>query len=212
MTLRDWDQRFRGGSYPRDPDSSPLLRRYVSEFPGGRALDLATGTGRNAVFLGTEGYSVDAIDQSREGLDIARENAARRGVESNIQWIQGDVSTYVFPSDRYDLITVSFFRCLDRLSDIKEALAPNGYLFIEHHLRSTGPTPGGSSDDRYRYAANELLHSCLDLTVLHYDETIERPDDGKQRATARLLARNSHGPRQPYPLRNGGETLHDTER
>ncbi|WP_181691612.1 class I SAM-dependent methyltransferase [Natronomonas sp. LN261] len=199
--LKQWDERFRSGSYPQDPDPSPLLRRYVGELPDGRALDIATGTGRNAVFLAASGYTVDAIDQSYEGLKIARENASRRGVESRINWIRADVSAHAFPTDRYALITVSFYRCLDRFADVKEALAPGGCVFVEHHLRSSDPTPGGASDDRYRYAANELLHSCLDLTVLHYDEAIERPSEGKGRATARLLARKSTGTRQPYPLR-----------
>lgn len=73
--MTTWDERFREGEYPRDPDPSPVLRDYVSEFPDGGALDIATGTGRNAVFLAEAGYTVDAIDQSREGLRISRENA-----------------------------------------------------------------------------------------------------------------------------------------
>ena len=197
--MTNWDERFRTGSYPRDPDPSPVLRRYIATLPKGRALDVATGTGRNSVFLAESGYDVDAIDQSREGLDVARENARRRGVEDRIQWIQADVPTYEFPDEEYDLITISFYRALDRLTDIKEALAPGGYLFVEHHLRSTEPTPSGPSSDRYRYGANELLGACLDLTVLYYDETTrERPRD-KRRANARILARKSSGTKQSYP-------------
>lgn len=197
--MTTWDERFRTGSYPQDPDPSPVLRRYIATLPEGRALDVATGTGRNAVFLAGSGYAVDAIDQSREGLKIARENARRRGVEDRIQWIQADVPTYEFPDEEYDLITISFYRALDRLTDIKEALAPGGYLFVEHHLRSTEPTPSGPSSDRYRYGANELLGACLDLTVLYYDETArERPRD-KRRANARILARKSSGTKQSYP-------------
>jgi len=71
--MTSWDDRFRQGTYPQDPDPSPILRSYIGDIPDGRALDIATGTGRNAVFLAGSGYSVDAIDQSREGLRIARE-------------------------------------------------------------------------------------------------------------------------------------------
>jgi SAM-dependent methyltransferase len=199
--MTSWDERFRAGAYPQDPDPSPVLREYVGEIPDGRALDVATGTGRNAVFLATTGYDVDAVDQSREGLAIARENARRRGVDDRVNWVQADVPTYGFPSERYELITVSFYRAVDRFPDITEALVPGGYLFVEHHLRSSEPTPSGPSNDRYRFAANELLHACLDLTVLYYDErTEERPDD-RRRANARVLARNSSGTRQSYPVR-----------
>lgn len=197
--MTTWDERFRTGAYPQNPDPSPVLRRYITAIPDGRALDVATGTGRNAVFLAESGYTVDAIDQSREGIQIARENATDRGVEDRINWIQADVPSYAFPTAQYDLITISFYRAVDRFPDIKEALAPGGYLFVEHHLRSTESTPSGPSNDRYRFGANELLHSCLDLTVLYYDETTEERPDDKRRASARLLARHTSGTRQSYP-------------
>jgi hypothetical protein len=73
-----------------------------------------------------------------------------------------------------------------------------GHLFVEHHLRSTDPTPAGPGGDRYRFAVNELLYACLDLTVLYYEETTE-DGGGRQRAAARVLARETSGPRQSYP-------------
>lgn len=199
--MTDWDERFREGEYPEDPDPSPVLRRFIDAIPEGRALDVAAGTGRNTLFLADRGYTVDAVDKSRVGLETARETARERDIEDRINWIRADVPRYAFPDDQYTLATISYYRAVDRFPDIKEALVPGGYLFVEHHLRSTGSTPSGPRDDRYRFAANELLHTCLDLTVLYYDETTEVVE-GKRRANARLLARNSSGPRQSYPDRN----------
>ncbi|MFU1783496.1 class I SAM-dependent methyltransferase [Haloarcula japonica] len=197
--MTTWDERFRTGEYPTDPDPSPVLRRYLDTCPDGRALDIATGTGRNAVFLATAGYQVDAIDQSRVGLRIAREKASDRGVDDRINWIQGDVGTYGFPLETYDLITSSFYRAVDRLPDITESLATDGILFVQHHLRTDADIDGGSDSDRYRFAANELLHACLDLTVLYYTERTERRDDDRRSAVAEILARNSSGHFQTYP-------------
>lgn len=197
--MTSWDERFRAGDYPTDPDPSPVLRRYVDAFPDGRALDVATGPGRNAVFLAEKGYRVDGIDQSREGLRIARENAVERGVAGRTNWIQADVPSYEFPESAYDVVTISFYRPMDRLPDVKEALRPGGFLFVEHHLRTADPVDVGPSGDRYRFAANELLHACLDLTVLYYDERTEVRDDGRRGATARIVARNSSGHHQSYP-------------
>ena len=197
--MTSWDERFREGEYPRDPEPAALLRHYVGEIPVGRALDVATGTGRNAVFLAEAGYEVDAVDQSREGLRITREKAHERGVAERLNPVQADVPSYGFPEARYDLVTVSFYRAVDRFPDVKGALVDGGYLFVEHHLRSAGPTPWGPSGDRYKFAANELLHACLDLTVLAYEEGTEERPGGDQRATARVLARNTSGYRQSYP-------------
>ncbi|WP_135855191.1 class I SAM-dependent methyltransferase [Halorussus salinus] len=197
--MTTWDDRFRNGDYPQDPDPSPVLRRYVDSFPDGRALDVATGTGRNAVFLAEEGYQVDGIDKSGEGLRIARRNAADRGVADRTNWIRADISSYTFPESTYDVITISFYRAVDRFPDVKEALAPGGVLFVQHHLRTSDPVESGPSGDRYRFAANELLHSCLDLTVLYYDERTERRADGRSGALTQIVARNSSGNHQSYP-------------
>ncbi|WP_433632917.1 class I SAM-dependent methyltransferase [Halomicrococcus sp. NG-SE-24] len=196
--MTSWDDRFRDGNYPQDPDPSPVLHRYIEMFPEGRALDIATGTGRNAVFLAEQGYTVDAIDQSREGLRIARQNASQRSVEENCTWIQADATEFGYPENEYDAITISYFRTLDRLPDIKAALKPNGVLFYQHHLRSTEPADIGPSTDRYRFASNELLHACLDLTVLYYEEGTETVDD-RTAARALIVARNSTGGKQTYP-------------
>jgi SAM-dependent methyltransferase len=197
--LSRWDERFERGEYPTDPEPSPVLQRYFDACPDGRALDIATGTGRNAVFLATEGYRVHAIDQSRPGLRLARENARDRGVADRIDWIQADVGSYAFPPAAYDLVTISFYRAVDRFPDIKEALAPSGVLFVQHRLRTDDPVESGPTDDRHRFAANELLGACLDLTVLQYAERTERRHDGRRSAVVELVARNSSGMRQSYP-------------
>ena len=196
--MTSWDERFRSGEYPRDPDPAPVFERYAEALSGDRALDVATGTGRNAVFLATAGYRVDAVDRSREGLRIARRSAEERGVDARTNWIQADVTSQAFPSETYDVVAVSFYRAIDRFSDLKEALAPGGLFLVEHHLRTADPVESGPSGDRYRFAANELLRACLDLTVLHYEEGFEERSDGRRAATARIVARNSRSGRQSY--------------
>lgn len=199
--MTDWDERFASGSYPRAPEPSAVLRAYEPSIPDGRAFDVAAGTGRNAVFLAERGYAVDALDASGTGLDIIRERATERGVDDAVETVQGDVSTYGFPTAAYELITMSYFHTLDRFADLTEALVPGGYLFVEGHLRSAESTPSGPSDDRYRFAANELLRAGLGLTVAYYDETTQERSGDRRRATARLLARRSTGGRQSYPTR-----------
>lgn len=194
-----WDERYAAGEYPSDPEPSPVLRHFVSTLPSGSALDIAAGTGRNALFLAEHNFEVDAIDKSRIGLEQARLAATQKSVNRHINWIHADVNEFTFPESRYDLITVSFYRMLDRLTDIKAALKDRGHLYLEHHLRSVEPTPSGPRSNQYRFGANELLRACLDLTILYYDESTSYVDDNRARANVRLFARKANDSTQSYP-------------
>ncbi|OLZ41531.1 tellurium resistance protein [Natrinema saccharevitans] len=192
-----WNERYEDGDRePRD-DPIPILERRIETLPDGRALDVATGTGRNALFLADHGYDVDAVDVSDEAIATARERAAERGLE--VDWTRADVAEFEPEPGRYDLIVVSYFSGLEHLPALKEALAPGGVLAYEHHLRSRDPVAGPSTD-RHRYRSNDLLRACLDLTVLSYTERRRPTDDGEPVAVATLLARRSSGGTQSYPF------------
>lgn len=196
MKTDEWDERYRSDDYTPREYPSPTLRACVDWLPDGRALDLATGAGRNALFLAESGYDVDAVDAAGAALERGEAAAADRGVE--VDWIRADLDDYDFPQGAYDVVTCSFYVNLDRLPDVKEALAPGGVLVYEHHLRSREPVDRGPSTDRYRLRSNDLLRACLDLTVLRYEETV-RTVDGRTAAVASLVARNTAGGRQSYP-------------
>ena len=192
----NWNERYRTGEFDPPETPSPLLRNAVGSLPEGRALDIATGTGRNALCLAEQRYEVDAIDISDEALAIARERAIERSLSVN--WIRSAIEDYSFPEQAYDVVMVDFCTLPHRLPDVKEALAPGGVFLYEHHLRSAAPVKRGPSSDRYRFRSNDLLHSCLDLTVLHYEEKT-RIEDGREAAIVTLIGRNSSGGAQEYP-------------
>ncbi len=95
--------------------------------PNGRALDVATGTGRNALFLADHGYEVDAVDVADEALAIARQRAEACDVDVN--WIRADLDEFDTEPGAYGVITVSFFVALEYLPELKDALAPGGSWF-----------------------------------------------------------------------------------
>ncbi|SDZ84415.1 Methyltransferase domain-containing protein [Haloplanus vescus] len=192
-----WNEKYNDDSFRLPDDPIPELARRIDTLPSGRALDVATGTGRNARFLAAEGYDVDAVDVSDEALDRARRAAEEAGVDVN--WIRADIDDFEFEPNAYDVITVSFFAMLERLPDLTTALAPGGVLVYEHHLRSSDDIDIGPSSDRYRYPTNHLLHACLDLTILHYEERTRADHEGQTQAVATLVARNSTGGKQSYP-------------
>ncbi|WP_436343194.1 class I SAM-dependent methyltransferase [Natronorubrum sp. FCH18a] len=191
-----WNEKYSRVEWELPDDPVPELERRLGTLPDGRALDVATGTGRNARFLAANGYDVDAVDISDVALEDARERAEKRGLEVN--WIRADLADFDPETDAYDVIAVSFFAALEHLPALKEALAPGGVLVYEHHLRSSDAVEVGPSSERFRYRSNDLLRACLDLTILSYEER-RRPVSGGIAAVATLVARNSSGGSQSYP-------------
>lgn len=190
-----WDERYRSGEFEPPEEPSRLLRTWIDEVPSGRALDVATGHGRNAMLLARE-REVDAVDVSGEALAEARRQADESGVDVN--WVQADLKSFEVPPETYSLIHVSFYHDLNLLTDLKEGLVEDGLLVYEHHLRSSEPVEVGPPLDRYRFGSNELLRSCLDLTVLHYGERTYMKGERKG-CLATLVARRSYGAAQTYP-------------
>lgn len=201
--MSTWDERFREGRYPQNPDPDPVLTRYLEWAPDGRALDIATGTGRNSVYLAEQGYEVDAIDQSIEGLHIARQNAAEAGVADRCEWINADALAFTYPRETYDVITARSFRIFDRLTDVKAALRSGGMLYYQDHMRTAEGVDYGPPTAR-RVGANDVLRACLDLTVHHYREFRSGSEDHRG-AYAQVIATKTDGDTQPHPHRSAIE-------
>ncbi len=193
-----WNEKYSDDDFELPEDPIPELERRIDTLPKGRALDVATGTGRNAIYLADHGYDVEAIDVSDAALEQAQRRADRHDVD--VQWIRSDLTEPENSpeADTYDLITASFFAAFELLPELKEALAPGGVLVYEHHLRSSDMIEVGPSSDCHRYRSNDLLRACLDLTILTYEERCREVNDSTA-AVATLVARNSSGGAQSYP-------------
>ena len=71
-----WNEKFKEKRFALGKRANAFLRRNIGLLPKGKALDIATGEGKNAVFLAQRGFRVDAVDTSEVGLKKA-ENLAR---------------------------------------------------------------------------------------------------------------------------------------
>lgn len=170
-----WDHRYASGDYVPRTEPTPFLLEWLDRIPVGRALDVATGTGRNAVALAEAGFEVDAIDISEVAIERARAEAAGRGLEVN--WVEADLDTDPLPGDRYDLITVMRYRNPELWPRLEAVLAPDGWILVEHHLQTSRQDVAGPSDDAFRLAPGELLTVFSGLRVVHYSEAVEPADD-----------------------------------
>jgi SAM-dependent methyltransferase len=180
-----WQRRYAEAGYTPRTHPTTLLEEWLPRLPRGRALDLACGTGRNALRLARAGYRVDAMDISTAALDRGAAGAVELGVEVN--WISGDLDFAELAPDSYDLVVVARY-VNRRLTDaLMGSLRDGGYLLYEQHLLSEQEVAGPSSRN-FRLRPNELLEMFGTLRVLYYRESLITDPDGRTMALAQLIA------------------------
>jgi SAM-dependent methyltransferase len=191
-----WNEKWRERGAGARAEPNRFLVEDVSELPAGRALDLACGAGRNAIWLAERGWRVTGVDYSEVGLEEARRRASERGVD--IEWILADLTEWSPPPGAFDLVCVLYLQlpAAERrlvLQHAAEALAPGGaILVVGHDLANLAEGYGGPKSADVLYTAEDL---AADLAQLEIERAgrVSRPvedEDGLHEAVdALLLAR-----------------------
>jgi SAM-dependent methyltransferase len=180
-----WDKRYRARSAKRMSPPSEFIQRWVNRCPRGRALDVACGRGRNALFLAASGYEVDAVDISTEALNSARSTAQKSGLK--LKWIAHDLDEPFCPDSPYDLITMVHYVNLPLLASLARLLNPGGILLCEQHL-ATGAEVAGPSNPAFRLEPQQLREAARELKILELKECMVEQDGKLPLALVQLAA------------------------
>jgi len=181
-----WDKRYRERKPDLNRGANTILKKYLRSLPKGKALDLASGEGRNAVFLAENSFEVEAIDISPVAISRARKLAGARGVR--IKAVAADLDAYCLPPGRYDLILNFYF--LDRrlIPRIKKGLKNGGMVVFETYTTEQKKLgTGGPGETQFVLKPNELLRLFRGFHILFYREGVFR-EGSKRRAIASLIA------------------------
>jgi demethylmenaquinone methyltransferase/2-methoxy-6-polyprenyl-1,4-benzoquinol methylase len=112
-------------TFGRDEGWRQLTVRVARPQPGGRALDMATGTGRIAAALAGQGTGVWALDLTYEMMVQGRADLAAdpvwREPAGRVRFIQGDALALPFADAGFDCATSGF--ALRNVTDVRGALA-----------------------------------------------------------------------------------------
>ncbi|MGZ3515314.1 MAG: class I SAM-dependent methyltransferase [Thermodesulfobacteriota bacterium] len=181
-----WDKRFGEKEFALGKEPNPFLKKNIHLLPRGKALDIATGEGRNAVFLAQHGFEVDAVDISKKGLRKAQELSREKGVKINTFAV--DLDRFQIEKERYDLIANFYFLKRRLIPRIKKGLRKGGRVIFETYIldhRELGT--GGPKQAKYFLKTNELIRFFKNFRILFYREGTFR-EGGKRKAVASLIA------------------------
>ncbi|MEN8114921.1 MAG: methyltransferase domain-containing protein [Actinomycetota bacterium] len=177
-----WDERYRAEPVPTDPgvfvrdELAPLLGKP------GRALDLAGGAGRHAIWLAERGWDTTLLEASTVALDLAAERAVNAGVELHL--IHADLTKDGLPEDPWDLVIITHYLQRELFPAVAEILSPGGLFAysiatvrnLERHER---PPRRALLDE------GEAPSLTGDLEIVFYEEGWSAADRHEARVVAR---------------------------
>lgn len=182
--MTDWNKRY-GERGENSQPPSWLLQELILTLPVGRALDVAAGSGRNAIFLARHGFDVDAIDSSPVAVEKGRKMADKAG--ANLNFINADLSAYTIAEESYDLIINFNFLERSLIPSMKKGLKKDGAILFETFTVDQSDL-GPPTNRDYLLNHNELLSLFGDLYITFYKEGIFGEEERKK-ALASIVAR-----------------------
>jgi SAM-dependent methyltransferase len=162
-----WNARYAvAAETPSEPSRVLVsLERFLPAT--GRALDIAGGAGRNAIWLAQRGLDVTIWDISSAGLELARQRAAAAGV--TLKTVEVDLESPSTLSGRFDLILSVAYLHRPLFAQYPQLLAPAGTLVVIHptrrNLQRNEKPPAA-----YLLDEGELPRLVPELDIVHYEE------------------------------------------
>ena len=181
---RAWDERYAARDLVWGAEPNRWVAQETSDLRPGRALDLAAGEGRNALWLASRGWRVTAVDFSGAALDRGRRLAAAQPAEvaDRLTWVHADVGTHQPAPGSFDLVVVAYLHlpAAQRRAALRhaaQALAPGGTLLVVgHDTTNLTDGVGGPQDPRILFTPDDVL---ADLAAVGLEpvraERVRRP-------------------------------------
>jgi tellurite methyltransferase len=180
-----WNKRYANGKYS-SAEPHKLLISLVENLKAGKALDLACGAGRHALFLAEKGFQVTAVDNSAVGIEIAERRAEEKNLEIDFRVADLEAGEFEIEENAYDLICDFYYLQRELFAAIKAGVKPGGVIVSTIHIYGEGEPEG-----RFLLREGELREFFDGFEILHYHETSATDTDAGEhhRRTAEIIAR-----------------------
>ena len=166
MRATEWDERY-AEKQQWSAEPNRLVAELLEGLPPGKAVDLAAGEGRHALWLAGLGWQVTAVDFSAVGLG---RGAAQHGAE-RVTWVTADVTTWTAPPASADLMVVAYLHLpepdtVDVLTRAVGWLRPGGRLLVlGHDVANIACGVGGPQEPSILHSVERLAPVAELLTV-----------------------------------------------
>jgi SAM-dependent methyltransferase len=163
MDAADWDDRYTARDLVWGVAPNRFVADALAELPPGRALDVACGEGRNALWLAARGWTATGVDFSPVAVERARRLAERTGVSERAGFAVLDVTRGGLPAGPYDAVVVAYLHLAAAprrrvLRGAADVVAPGGRLVVvAHDLSNLEDGTGGPQDPAVLFSPQDVV-------------------------------------------------------
>jgi SAM-dependent methyltransferase len=183
--MTDWNERYRRGEHADDAPH-PLVLQFASRLAPGRALDVACGSGRHAIWLAEQRWRVTAVDSSSVAIDVLKQRAEQKRVTIDSRIADLERNEFIIEPASCDLIVVCNYLQRDLFPSIKQGVAPGGLVIASIAMIDAAPDVK-PMNPAYLLNPGELRSFFEDWEVIWYFEG--KFGSPPRRATAEIVAR-----------------------
>jgi SAM-dependent methyltransferase len=184
--MNDWDKRYEAGEHVND-EPHPLVAGFVSKLTPGRALDIASGTGRHSLLLAERAWQVTAVDYSRAGMRILEKRCREKGLRVNAVIADLERHEFEIERDSYDLIVVCNYLQRDLFPRIISGTRPGGTVIAVIAMADDDPNIK-PMNPAYLLKSGELASYFEGWEFLYYFEG-KPGGDPRRRRMAEVVVR-----------------------
>lgn len=177
MDAQHWDERYRSRDQLFSGNPNGVLVTEATGLPPGRALDVGSGEGGDALWLAERGWQVTAVDISQVALDRGAAAATRAGLAGRVTWQQADLTATAPPDGPFDLVSLQYFPLPKQpghvaLRRLVDAVAPGGVLLVgSHDLSDHATYRHPDFDPADYYAPADIAQFLGDGWAVEVDES-----------------------------------------
>ncbi|RYP88259.1 class I SAM-dependent methyltransferase [Nocardioides guangzhouensis] len=170
MDATAWNQRYADKELVWSATPNQFVAAELADLAPGRALDLAAGEGRNALWLASLGWDVTAVDFAQAGLDKGRAVESSLASDHRVTWVCADVLTWE-PDGPYDLVVLAYLQLPadERRTAVRRAVGAlrrgGTFFLVAHDTSNLTEGTGGPQDASVLMTAEDVLGDLADHDV-----------------------------------------------
>jgi ubiquinone/menaquinone biosynthesis C-methylase UbiE len=178
----DYNEEYRRGAHWDTGEPSSNIPEFLEYLDGNeKIIDVGCGTGTDALYLAQQGYDVVGVDQSKVGIEMARESAeVTQGKKPD--FVLGTIEALPFDKESFDVAYSGYVLGGETLpkqfEEIARVLKPGSIVYIVMFIKTEYENPSERNESNPKPFIFDSLSPYFEVLSEEEDTYSEEDDEG----------------------------------